>query len=239
MLFPLWAPLPRHCDVNECLRCHQIHQLDSKKCYPFALPKPGRCWGFCKSNPFIMLIYHCFVTSAVSIWAVVENIIRWVLRLQWRMFDIQWRWGISQQQKTFQWQLTCDNHNKGNSLKEHGITISFGRPCNVFLRNLALCDVPLIIFYWSTGAAKRRAALKWQSRLFLFLQYAYRSTEVLNKQVMWVPRHNQCSWDTSPFFLLDCITSRRLHLHAFFNVGRGKSVSVCVCVCNRSHVFVV
>ena len=53
MLSPLWAPLLRHYDVNGCLSRHQIHQLDSKKCYPLLCPSLADVEVFVSQIPLL------------------------------------------------------------------------------------------------------------------------------------------------------------------------------------------
>ena len=53
MLSPLWATLLRHYDVNGCLSHHQIHQLDSKKCYPLLCPNLADVEVFVSQIPLL------------------------------------------------------------------------------------------------------------------------------------------------------------------------------------------
>lgn len=100
-------PLLRHYDVNDCLSAIRSINWIQRNVIHYSL-QPSRCWGFCKSNSFIMLIslfchMHHFHLSGV------EKSSDGFGSLNKRCLTFN---EMRNMKNRFQWQVAYDNHNK-------------------------------------------------------------------------------------------------------------------------------
>lgn len=100
-------PLLRHYAVNDCLSAIRSINWIQRNVIHYSL-QPSRCWGFCKSNSFIMLIplfchMHHFHLSGV------EKSSDGFGSLNKRCLTFN---EMRNMKNTFQWQVAYDNHNK-------------------------------------------------------------------------------------------------------------------------------
>lgn len=99
-------PLLRHYDMNDCLSAIRSINWIQRNVIHYSL-QPSRCWGFCKSNSFIMLIplfcqMHHFHLSGV------EKSSDGFGSLNERCLTFN---EMRNMKNTFQWQVAYDNHN--------------------------------------------------------------------------------------------------------------------------------
>ena len=125
-------PLLRHYDVNDCLSAIRSINWIQRNVIHYS-PQPSRCWGFCKSNSFIMLIplfchMHHFHLSGV------EKSSDGFGSLNKRCLTFN---EMRNMKNTFQWQVAYDNHNKKalrvnrRSQYNRGTMLCFLRHCLV------------------------------------------------------------------------------------------------------------
>lgn len=100
-------PLLRHYDVNDCLSAIRSINWIQRNVIHYSL-QPSRCWGFCKSNSFIMLIplfchMHHFHLSGV------EKSSDGFGSLNKRCLTFN---EMRNMKNRFQWQVAYDNQNK-------------------------------------------------------------------------------------------------------------------------------